>query len=240
MIVFAAFIVLVSLTATKADIRNAWRGKNGADWLLDGAGLFCQGILIPLLQLTIVYQLYQYLFPAYAGSLHWHPVGAFLASFVLVDYIYYWNHRLLHSRYLWLVHRVHHTMTTRDVVGTSRNTLWASFLIVYLWVHGLFLYLLANPSYYALGVSLTAALDLWRHSQIEWPENWLFRWLGRFLILPQDHAWHHAPGDDCNFGANFKWWDMLHGTYRESAESPDVLGIPVPLNLMQMLFWPLP
>ena len=74
--------------------------------------------------------------------------------------------RLLHSRWLWPAHRVHHTMTEMDVLGTSRNSVWSSALIVYLWVNGAVLYLLNDPTWFAAGAAVTAALDLWRHSPL--------------------------------------------------------------------------
>jgi sterol desaturase/sphingolipid hydroxylase (fatty acid hydroxylase superfamily) len=132
---------------------------------------------------------------------------------------------LLHSRWFWPVHMVHHTSTEMNVLSTSRNTLWTSFLIVYLWVHALFIYLLQDPTWYIAGVSLTCALDLWRLSVL--------------LILPQDHAWHHATASDrANYGANFKLWDMIHRTYYKCENSPDSLGVKTDLNLIEKLVWP--
>ncbi|MEA5463639.1 sterol desaturase family protein [Leptothoe sp. PORK10 BA2] len=163
MIIFGTFVLLVSLTAY-----HSWselKQKSMADWIIDTAGLWVQGLLIPLWQLTLLQGLYQQLFSGWHHSLVLPPVIAFVLSFVGVDYLYYWNHRLLHSPWGWFAHRVHHTVTTMDVLGTSRNTLWSSFLLVYLWGHGLLIYLLADPTAYVLGMSLTAALDLWRHSQ---------------------------------------------------------------------------
>ena len=52
---------------------------------------------------------------------------AFVISFVVIDYAYYWNHRLLHGA-LWRWHAVHHTASRLDVVVTSRNTLWTPLL----------------------------------------------------------------------------------------------------------------
>jgi sterol desaturase/sphingolipid hydroxylase (fatty acid hydroxylase superfamily) len=127
-----------------------------------------------------------------------------------------------------------------DVLGTSRNSLWTSFLIIYLWIHTLFLYLLNDSTGYLIGVSLTAALDLWRHSQLAIsPQSWLFRFLSPWLILPQDHAWHHASDSSGrNYGANLKIWDKLHGTYYYCKEPPASLGIPTTLTLTQKLLYP--
>ena len=91
MIVFGTFVLLVGLTAW-----HSWpdlRQKSPTDWILDGAGLWVQGLLIPLLQLTLLQTLYQQLFPAWHHSLSVYPVFAFILSFVVVDYLYYWNHR---------------------------------------------------------------------------------------------------------------------------------------------------
>jgi sterol desaturase/sphingolipid hydroxylase (fatty acid hydroxylase superfamily) len=130
-------------------------------------------------------------------------------------------------------------MTELDVLGTSRNTLWTSFLIVYLWIHALIIYLLHDPSWYILGVSLTSALDLWRHSQFGLASgSRLYNWLNPWLNLPQDHAWHHAEIAGYNFGANFKLWDKMHGTYYSSDSLPNRLGIKTDFNLIQKLIWP--
>lgn len=238
MVVFSAFVLLVSLTAC-----YGWpelRQKSLNDWILDSAGLWVQGLLIPLLQLTLLQTLYQQLLPTWQHRLVLHPILAFALSFVAVDYLYYWNHRFLHSRWGWFVHQVHHTVSVMDVLGTSRNTLWSSFLIVYLWVHGLVIYLLDNPTAYVLGVSLTAALDLWRHSRFSpQPERWLHRHLSGWLILPQDHSWHHhSAANACNYGANFKLWDRLHGTLYESTQWPLTLGQTTHLSLWRKLLYP--
>ncbi|MBW4562409.1 MAG: sterol desaturase family protein [Mojavia pulchra JT2-VF2] len=240
LIIFTTFIGLFGWTITNQFGRIQLQVKSREDWLLDGVGLTIQGILIPLLQATLVYCLYHHLLPNYQGYLKLAPVFTFILSFVLVDYLYYWNHRLLHNRLFWQVHQVHHTVTQMDVLGTSRNTLWTSLLIVYLWIHTLLLYLLTDPTGYLLGVSLTSALDLWRHSRLIISKNsWLYRFLFPWLILPQDHAWHHCSEvDHCNYGANLKIWDKLHGTYYESNELPSVIGITTSLTFSQKLLFP--
>jgi len=198
-----------------------------------------QGIMIPLLQITVMYQLYQFLLPDLHRSLHLSRELGFLISFIGIDYIYYWNHRLLHHPLFWKIHQVHHTVSEMDILGTSRNTLWSSFFIIYLWLNPLIIYLLDDSSGYVLGVSLTAALDLWRHSSLYLP-MWLQRLLVPWLVLPIDHAWHHASdATSCNFGANLAVWDRWHGTYRSHLSKPASLGTPTSLTLIQQLFYPL-
>ncbi|MGB3757225.1 MAG: sterol desaturase family protein [Rivularia sp. (in: cyanobacteria)] len=240
MLVFFTFVILLALTVTNSKQPFLWRKKSCEDWLLDGIGLFFQGIAIPFLQITFVFQLYQLLLPHTRASINLYPIAAFSLSFVFVDYLYYWNHRLFHTRKLWFMHQVHHTVTEMDVLGTSRNTLWTSFFIVYLWIHSLFLYLLQEPYWYILGISLSSALDLWRHSNFTPKVNsWLYYCLSPWLILPQDHAWHHFSNcDRGNYGANLKLWDKIHGTYYQSDSLPDSLGIKNYLSLTKKLFLP--
>ncbi|MBW4618167.1 MAG: sterol desaturase family protein [Cyanosarcina radialis HA8281-LM2] len=239
-LVFVAFSILIAFTVVDRHQLTTICTKSREDWILDAVGLFFQGIAIPWLQIAVVYQLYSYLLPSDRASFHLPAFAAFLLSFVAVDYIYYWNHRLLHSPWLWKLHLVHHTMTNMDVLGTSRNTLWTSFFIVYLWIHALFIYLLADPTWYILGASLTSALDLWRHSAIApTSKSLIYRCLSPWLILPQDHAWHHSSDlSGANYGANFKIWDKIHGTYYQSDRLPNSLGIETNLTLAQKLFQP--
>ena len=117
--------------------------------------------------------------------------------------MYYWNHRILHTRKMWPIHVVHHTAQQMDVITTSRNSVWSSLFIIYLWGNGVVVYLLDDPMPYLAAVTITAVLDLWRHSPIH-PTGFLEHFLGMFLILPKDHAWHHSRDQhNINFGANF-------------------------------------
>jgi sterol desaturase/sphingolipid hydroxylase (fatty acid hydroxylase superfamily) len=240
MLIFLFFAILTTIAVTDRQRFATICAKSREDWILDGIGLFFQGIAIPWLQVAVVYQLYSYLLPRDRSSFHLPAIAAFLLSFVVVDYLYYWNHRLLHYRWLWQLHLVHHTMTEMDVLGTSRNTIWTSFFILYLWIHALFIYLLSDPMWYILGASLTSVLDLWRHSAIAPESNTIiYRLLSPWLILPQDHAWHHSSDRICgNYGANFKLWDKIHGTCYESDRLPHSLGIETNLTLVQKLFYP--
>lgn len=235
--VFAAFWGLIAGTLAQAEGRRRLRHKPGKDWVLDLTGLLVQGLVIPVAQVSLAAALVRQLDPGIVGSVDLPPVVLFLLSFVGVDYLFYWNHRLLHGP-LWAAHKVHHTMTDRDVLGTSRNTLWTSFLICYLWVHGVALVVLADPTFYLAGVAATSALDLWRHSTFD-PPPALARLLDPWLILPRDHAWHHeAAVLRGNYGANWKLWDRLHGTFIPSDAPPAILGHPVGMGLARQLFFP--
>jgi sterol desaturase/sphingolipid hydroxylase (fatty acid hydroxylase superfamily) len=240
MLVFLTFWTLIGITASDRLLRATLIQKSRFDWIIDGIGLLIQGLVIPIIQIVVLKRFYGYVMAQAAGCLTLHPILALGLSFVAVDYLYYWNHRGLHSKWLWRSHLVHHTVTQMDVLGTSRNTIWTSFVIVYVWIHSLFIYLLNDPSWYIWGVSLTCALDLWRHSGLSVSsKSWIYKVISSILILPQDHAWHHASEmANCNYGANLKLWDLIHQTYFSSSEFPERLGIKSDLSLMQRLLLP--
>ncbi len=235
-----AVAVALGAFARRSDLVAWWRAKSERDWVLDLSGLAVQGVLVPVLQVGLVAGLWGWAFPGFAGVVAAPDWLGFVLAFVAVDYLYYWNHRWLHLPGMWPVHRAHHTVTQFDMLGTSRNTLWASALIVYLWVHPLLLHLLAADRGYLLGVALTSALDLWRHGAVgPRPGGPVYALLSPWMILPLDHAWHHAAGPDRgNYGANLKVWDRLHGTWFASQEWPERLGLPPGPSLAGELFWP--
>lgn len=221
-----AFWALVLATFAPRARRTSLHQRGAREWWLDGLGLLIQGLLVPLVAAHLLAPLWRALWPALEGRLELPAVVSFGLCLLGVDYLYYWNHRLLHGARLWSLHRVHHTLEVMDVLGTSRNSLWTSFLVVYVWATSLASFVLADATPYLAAVTLTAVLDLWRHSPLD-PPPWLARLLGGWLVLPRDHAWHHAgEGQHGNYGANFLLWDRLHGTAHPAVTRPTQLGLP--------------
>ncbi|MBK24946.1 MAG: sterol desaturase [Halobacteriovorax sp.] len=235
MISTIAFIILIIFTLASNKRRGIMLKKSFDGWVLDLLNLPIQGILIPILQTIILYGLFSNFFPQLQGILDLHPIVCFLLNFIVVDYFYYWNHRILHFNGLWNLHRVHHSAEDMDVFATSRNTLWTSFLILYVWVNAIMIYLLKDPTFYVVAAGLSAALDLWKHSNFP-ASHFLSDKL--FIATPIDHQWHHSNQPNSNFGANLNLWDKVHGTYRKELEKPSKLGIPTQLPLWKALLFP--
>ena len=234
------FLVLVSLAYFHKRWQKNFYKKSVGNWGLDLINLFFQGNIIPLLQTFFLFRLLQFLFPNYQGFLDLPPYACFLLNFLLVDYIYYWGHRLLHSNFLWNTHKVHHSVEHMDVFSSSRNTLWTSLLIVYVWINSLFIFLLADPSYFIYSISLTAMLDLWRHSNLYPKQSNIFTDLFETLFIsPKLHSWHHSDQFfKFNFGANLSLWDRIHKTYKDDPYFPAKLGISTNLVFWKKLFYP--
>jgi sterol desaturase/sphingolipid hydroxylase (fatty acid hydroxylase superfamily) len=240
LLVFFTFLLFSLFTLFQPSERQNAFSRTRLEWFIDAFGLILQGIVIPFLQYFIVFQLYAYLLPQEKASWKLSPLLSFLLQFLLVDYLYYWNHRLLHSDFFWSLHRLHHSSTQFDLWISSRNTILAPFCIVYLWINPLFLYLLHNPFPFLLSMAFTASLDLWRHTRFTpSPKHPLHSLLQIFWITPHEHAWHHSQTQQRkNFGANFSLWDRLHQTYLSPNVFPTRLGLSSPLNLGQEWLFP--
>lgn len=211
-LIFMTFSALAVISFVHDEARTATMSRSKEEWTVDITGLFIQGVLIPAFPLLIVPLLYIF-FPAYAGKIELNSGVQFLLSFVVVDYLYYWNHRFFHKKSLWSIHRLHHSSRHLDIFATSRNSLVTSFLFIYVWSQILALFLLKDASAFLIGLGLTFALDLWRHSGVRHPEtvNKALNWI---VIMPGQHVVHHSlTGRSKNFGANLCWWDKIHNTY---------------------------
>jgi sterol desaturase/sphingolipid hydroxylase (fatty acid hydroxylase superfamily) len=210
--------------------RGPLAGRDARAWALDGAGLLVQGWLVPLGAAWLGRTLWAPVVPA--GSLHAGWWGGLTISLVVVDLLYYLNHRMLHR--LWPLHRVHHTATDMDVWVSARNTAWSTAFIVYPWANSFFLHALDVSEGFLLGTAITASLDLWRHSGLR---GFGLERLG--LVTPRQHAWHHsADRHDVNFGANWSVWDRCFGTFHDPGRDPEALGVATGLATWRELLWP--
>lgn len=234
------FTLLVLQLLLKKSWREKLKEKKARDWTLDLTGLGIQGLLIPFLQTYVFYSFLNTMAPSYRESLAIHPVLSFSFHFFLVDYLYYWNHRLFHQKRFWAIHKVHHSAQDMDVFVTSRNSVYTSFFLVYLWINTAMIFLLQDPTPYVISVTLTAALDLWKHSKLGIESKTFMDILSKyfFIMTPQDHAWHHGPKPQINYGANLNIYDKLHSTYLKTEHYPQKIGIKTKMTLMEELFNP--
>ena len=187
------------------------------DHLLHAMGLCIQGCVIPILGYILSTNFFPMLFPNSAGILKLGWWGSFLLNFVGVDFLYYWQHRAFHVHNgLWKLHACHHEAARVDVWTTSRNSLAVNFLFVYLLINPFLAYFCDTPSAFYLGAMLTASLDIFRHSAVDWntliPKP-LLSFLSHIFVMPRQHHFHHrVEAPSANFSANFILWDILFGT----------------------------
>jgi sterol desaturase/sphingolipid hydroxylase (fatty acid hydroxylase superfamily) len=137
-------------------------------------------------------------------------------GFVLVDFAYYWNHRLEHRvSLLWGHHSVHHSSPAYDLT-TSLRVAWHDGITV-AFVYGPLAALGMEPAMIAVLIGVNLLLQVWIHTQA----------IGRvpglegIVNTPSAHRVHHASTPralDCNYGGFLMIWDRLFGTYRREEE----------------------
>jgi sterol desaturase/sphingolipid hydroxylase (fatty acid hydroxylase superfamily) len=147
-----------------------------------------------------------------------------LAAVWVGDFIGYWRHRLLHQRYGWPFHAVHHSSEEMDWLSNDRVDV----------VENLVTAVFAAAGLYCLGFSTAAAVaqvfarrayGLYIHCNVTWsygPLDYVF-------VSPRFHRWHHSADPraiDRNFTTFFSFLDWLFGTYfMPKGERPGRLGL---------------
>lgn len=168
---------------------------------------------------------------------------AYLVTFIVLDFEFYWGHRLHHKiNFLWNGHLIHHNSQEFNI-ATSMRQPFISFIN--------FLFFLSLPAA-ILGLSpmvIAAVLPIHKFAQV-WYHTRLIGNLGfleYIIVTPSQHRVHHALNPiyiDKNYSAIFNIWDRLFGTFQPELESePPVYGItrpsqtynPVTINFEHLL-----
>ena len=150
-----------------------------------------------------------------------------LLLFVLVDFGYYWAHRLSHEINLfWGGHVVHHQSEDYNLSvalrQSSLQSVFTFFVYLPLAVIGF------EPVFFVYISALVTLYQFWIHTEFIGqlgPLEWVFN-------TPSHHRVHHGRNPryiDKNYAGAFIVWDRLFGTFEPETERP-VYGITVPLR----------
>jgi sterol desaturase/sphingolipid hydroxylase (fatty acid hydroxylase superfamily) len=160
------------------------------------------------------------------------PVAT-IAFFVIADFSFYWAHRLLHTRWFWRFHRIHHSQTEMTTLTTARfHVVDVLVLTIVTLVPAA---LLGWPAETIVLVSFLLALqDRMQHSALDLTYGIFYP----VIVSPRYHRIHHAPDQargNSNFGRLLPLWDRLFGTAHANAERPERVGVegePLPENVI--------
>jgi sterol desaturase/sphingolipid hydroxylase (fatty acid hydroxylase superfamily) len=147
---------------------------------------------------------------------------AWLAAIVGWDFIYYWNHRMMHEvRGMWAIHVVHHS-SERYNLSTALRQPVADVLGV--WVHyGWLARVGIRPKLIAQARGINLLYQYWIHTDA-------IRSIGKgeeVLNTPSHHRVHHGSNQrylDRNHGSILIIWDRLFGTFQRE-DDPVVYGL---------------
>jgi sterol desaturase/sphingolipid hydroxylase (fatty acid hydroxylase superfamily) len=172
------------------------------------------------------------------GGLPW-PVQ-FAMVILLTDLAQYWFHRAFHRfPFLWGFHAVHHSARSMDWLAGGRMHFIEMVLLRGLTSLPL-LTLGFLPSVMQAYIGLVYVWASLVHANVGGD----FNRLGKWLVVPRFHHWHHAidpEGVDKNFAIHFPWLDRLFGThYLPDGVWPSGYGVPedVPRGYLAQFRYP--
>jgi sterol desaturase/sphingolipid hydroxylase (fatty acid hydroxylase superfamily) len=165
------------------------------------------------------------------GLLNWLALprwAALIATFLLMDYAYWWWHWANHMvPFFWRFHNVHHTDLDMDVSTATRFHFFemifsAAFLSLAVIVFGI------EPVSLIVFFIIFEGATLFHHSNWRLPIA-LERILNRIMVTPRMHGIHHSivqRETNSNWGTISCWWDGLHRTLRRDiAQDEIVIGV---------------
>jgi sterol desaturase/sphingolipid hydroxylase (fatty acid hydroxylase superfamily) len=160
----------------------------------------------------------------------------------LTDLVQYWVHRAFHRvPFLWNFHAVHHSAQTMDWMAGARMHFVEIVVLRGTTVIPMFVLGFGEAAMHAY-ILLVYVHSTFVHANV----GWNFGWLGRLLVTPRFHHWHHGverEAIDVNFAIHFPVLDRLFGTYHlPPGQWPQGYGIegnPVPRGYWRQFWYPL-
>ncbi|MEM7705852.1 MAG: sterol desaturase family protein [Pseudomonadota bacterium] len=140
-----------------------------------------------------------------------------VGTFILVEFAYYWYHRMLHEvPAMWTLHHTHHSSPWFNFTTAVRLN-WISKFVSPLYFMPLTL-LGFSPLWIALSLGLGLLYQLFLHTESLPKLGWFE---GKLLNTPSAHRVHHGSNSayiDKNYGGALIIWDRLFGTYQPETE----------------------
>lgn len=138
--------------------------------------------------------------------------------FILVDFCYYWFHRIAHEvNFLWGSHEPHHQSEHFNLSTALRQ---GAFQGWFSWMFYLPLALLGCPfEIYLSLVAFNTLYQFWIHTEHVKDLGWF----EKVFVTPSHHRVHHGRNPqylDKNHGGTFIIWDKLFGTFEPERDKP--------------------
>jgi len=148
-------------------------------------------------------------------------------TFLLIDLLYYWFHRLSHEvNFLWAAHIVHHQSEEYNLSVALRHSWWQGLFSFWFYVPAALLGV--HPIIIVMVGAFVTLYQFWIHTRaID-----RMGFLEQILNTPSNHRVHHGSDPkyiDRNHAGTLIIWDKLFGTFQQEEEEP-VYGITTPLG----------
>jgi sterol desaturase/sphingolipid hydroxylase (fatty acid hydroxylase superfamily) len=170
--------------------------------------------------------------PSRLGSFRWElpsegvlQVTAGFAVFYLVfSFVGYWQHRLMHWRWFWQLHRFHHAATELNILTGFRDNPAEAIGGAVVAISPMIFLKMPDAGLFAAYVLANQVISSLQHSELPWSYGWVGRWI---VASPQMHQIHHSVDEehrDRNFSV-CPLWDRLFGTWYDGPNRPSAYGI---------------
>jgi sterol desaturase/sphingolipid hydroxylase (fatty acid hydroxylase superfamily) len=180
--------------------------------------------------------------PSQLGALRWElpsegilSVTAGFAVFYLVfSFVGYWQHRLMHWRGFWQLHRFHHAATELNILTGFRDNPAEAIGAAVAAISPMIFLKVPDAGLFAAYVLANQVISSLQHSELPWSYGWVGRWL---VASPQMHQIHHSVDEehrDHNFSV-CPLWDRLFGTWYYGPNRPSAYGIVDPAHVERPL-----
>ncbi|MDJ0837506.1 MAG: sterol desaturase family protein [Acidobacteriota bacterium] len=153
-------------------------------------------------------------------------IWAWVTCFILVDFVYYWFHRLSHEiNFLWAAHVVHHQSEEYNLTVALRQSAFQQvFSVPFYWPLALLGF---PPVMFVTQKAFQTLYQFWIHTRAIGSMGPL----EHILMTPSHHRVHHGRNPiyiDRNHGGTFIIWDKMFGTFQKEEEEVH-FGITKPL-----------
>ncbi len=142
----------------------------------------------------------------------------YILTFILVDFIYYWFHRISHVwKPLWAFHVVHHSGQTMNLTTSYRLNWFSSFIGPFFFMPLALVGI--KPHIIVLCYAFNLLYQFLLHTEFVGK-------LGKvegIIDTPSAHRVHHGSNKiyiDKNFGGFLMIWDRIFKTYQAETEKP--------------------
>ncbi|MGB8402321.1 sterol desaturase family protein [Bradyrhizobium sp.] len=154
------------------------------------------------------------------------PLAAgFGVYWLLTTFFSYWGHRLMHTRYLWHLHRFHHAATELNLITVFRQHPVEPVILNFLSVVSPLLFFKVSDQILLIYLVVGTTVDLLAHSHLPWTYGWIGSWI---FLSPRVHQVHHSVEDehrDLHF-SSCPLWDHVFGTWYTGTKRPAAYGVP--------------
>lgn len=216
-------LIGIELAVERFSHRKLYRLPDAIANLSCGITSQLSGLFLKVLAIG-VYEVFHANFALFQLERNW---AYWVALFFLVDFAYYWAHRMSHEINLfWGGHVVHHQSEEYNLSVALRQS---SFQTVWTFAFNLPLALIGFDTLdFALMSALNTLYQFWIHTETIKKLGFL----EYFLNTPSHHRVHHGRDPkyiDKNHAGSLIIWDKMFGTFQPEEEKP-TYGITKPIN----------